>query len=417
MGIPAKQLAAKRKAAGVGFVASLGKRRRVTKKAPGASELQFSKSKIRIARPMDPVSRLSRLSCYRQVCRFSNVAPVDAGTLDGNRGAMWLGPVYTSSATVTSTFSGGRNNIAENASTLAADAQAQAAFLRCPIHVYALTRTNLNDAFTNASGANPSAIAFQPFIANNAGTVSFSALWGVDQPGTAASVSWQTEYRNSSSHPTNQRFIAHEWFDIRLCLRNATQQVTFFDIWVASFKPNMQHLDPIGTANTPQELADRSAFWQVMSAQGMAHPMISRTGITKALSKLNIRRHYRYVMDPKHSTEVDASTNMKIVSIRIKDGRCLDYQEQAQNDINVSLAAYYLSNPNRFVSQGEGQASNYDHPKQGQRLYLFIRAYDPSGTAVANADSNIASYADITAATTPSYDIVIRKSEVALRGV
>lgn len=363
------------------------------------SAAEYSSKKINLGKKRKLTLRqMEKLSIARRITRFQNLGPIDKGV---DRGANWLGTIITTTPTVSSVFAGGNNNIAKNMS----DLSGVGAFYRTPYHLYCLNSTSLTDV------ASPQGPALQPFIDMANGKVEFASLYGCKPDLSGATTQWQTEYQNFGDAPS-QKYIRHEWYDIRIGLRNAIQQTTMFDIWVFQFKDG--YLDPLESPSSVEEIKDRKAFYQSLMSSGVNHPLMNK-GQNEVYRKVKFWRKIRVVMDKQQTTDQDASPDLKSIKLFIRDGRLYDHQYASAPAGTTQLPATYTLQNNSWIPQGAANVINAEYPKARARLWLMIRSLDctTSSTAGNGGDETIVSDDSLSVNTTPSYDIQIRHCESA----
>lgn len=377
-------------------------RRTAVKKrsAVRGSELSFVKRTMG-RRKRVGVRALAKMGLTKVINRFQNVGPMDRGV---DRGAFWLGPMMTVADTLTYPVT---NNFCDNTSTLATNITE--GYLRCPFHMYLLNSTDQNDG--------PVTIGLQPFInqaTGSEGAFSYARLCGMAKDGalasgTATSAVWETEWTTGQSIDTDVKLIRQEWYDIRLGLRNAKAQTTFFDIMIVSFKDD--YLDPLENPAGAQEIQSRRVFYQNLAARGMTHPIFGRPGLAQQMKHLNIHKRMRVVMNKQSTTDEDGSPDLKVVKLFYRDGRIYDYRYGGEPDADANVG-FNLGNQNRYVTQGDPVDSDYACiPKPRARKWLVISAFDPSRAATVGADGTETSYGALSTSFTPSYDIIIRRKE------
>lgn len=365
------------------------------KNSGSPAELTGAKFKLGRYKPLT-IKQLEKLTIARRITRFQNLGPLDKGV---DRGANWLGTIVTTTPTVSSAFAGGNNNFAKNMS----DVSGGAVHYRAPYHLFCLNSTSLTDV------ASPQGPALQPFIGISDGNVNFASLYGCKPDLTGATTQWQTEYQNFGDAPS-QKYIRHEWYDIRIGLRNAIQQTTVYDIWVFQFKDG--YLDPLEIPGSVEEIKDRKAFYQSLMSSGVNHPLMNK-GQNEVYRKIKFWRKLRVVMDKQQTTDQDASPDLKTIKLFIRDGKLYDHQ-YASGPANTTLlpSTYTLQN-NSWIPQGAANVINAEYPKARARVWLMIRALDSttSSTAGNGGDETITSDDTLSVNTTPSYDIQIRHCE------
>lgn len=350
------------------------------------------------------VDKLSKISTFKQILRWQNIGPVDKGL---DRGAMRLGPLVSANTTITPTVTDtGFNAFIDNISTTAdATDPANTNWLRAPYHLYCLNHTNLN-------GGGPADPALQTFIklgGADAGTVSFTGL-NQTIPGGTAATTWNIEYRSVVDDPKEQHFIQHLWYDISLCLRNARQQKTWYDVWIFRFKDG--YLDPHESPSSLLELKDRRAFYQGLAIAGHKHPIFKDPAMHNVKNKITIIKKYRIMMKPQTtdvSAQTDTSPNMKVLRIHVKDGRLYNHHYASEP---VTGAAGFeqegLFVNHNYVEQGPSGANNSSIPRPRARTWMMVRAFDPTLQASAGGDNTLT-----TNDVDPMYDIVVRVCQQA----
>lgn len=339
--------------------------------------------------------QMEKLTIARKITRFQNIAPHDKGV---DRGAMWLASTWAADTIVTPVWVGYPNMFVDNVCTPGAKN-----LFRAPCHFYLLNSTTLTDATQNGP-------AYQLFLDKTTGSPNFSTMFGAKYNGTTGERVWQPEWQNFGDAP-NQKYIRQEWYDIRLGLRNAIKQTTYFDILVFQVKEHW--LDPLETPSGVEEIKDRKAFYAGLAAPGVNHPIVDK-GVGAVLRKMRVIRKLRIVMDKQATTEQDQSPDLKVVKLFIRDGRLYNYQ-YATAPLNP-VDTYVVPN-NTWTPQGAANVINDEKPSTKARTWLMIRAYDPtvSATAGGGDDGEDTWTGDgmLNSLSTPSYDILIRKCESA----
>lgn len=376
----------------------------------GGVELSRVRRRGRIGRGSKTISKgqLAKITTTRLVTRFQNIGPSDRTA--ESRGAFYLGPAYVFNTTLTKTllYSGTRNQFIDHTPSWSTTVTSN--FIRCPFHVYLLNSTVATQNASQLTG-------YQPFIDTRDGSVTFTALSTCTANGVGTPTSWQIEKTvNKGLNGVSAKYVRQDWYDIRLCLRNATQQITYFDVSLMSFKEG--HLDPLELPGSVDELKDRKAFWQNMTSEGYCHPLQSKPSGSNFASKVQIHKSARYNMAPKLTIETDQDSNMKIVKWFIRDGRTYDFQYSSLPADTASIPAFrntVLGN-NQWEEQGNYAVNSGWYPKSRARRWLIVRAYDPTLASGLNGggdsieDPAVPTRGD-TPQTTPSYDLLIRKSE------
>jgi len=363
----------------------------------GAPELTGFKKTIGRKKPMS-MKQLEKLTVAKRITRFQNLGPVDRGV---DRGAHWLGTIHVVTPTITAAYAGSPNSFCKNQS----DLTGVAIHYRTPYQLYCLNTTSLTDV------ASPSGPAFQPFIGMADGSLNFANLYGCKPDLSGGSTQWQTEYQNFGDAPS-QKYIKQDWYDIRIGLRNAIQQVTTFDIWIFQFKEG--YLDPLENPSSVEELKDRKAFYQSLMSAGLNHPLMNK-GQNAVYNKIKFIRKMRIVMDKQQSVDSDTSPDLKTVKIFIRDGKLYDYQyASAPAGVGMVPTTYVVQN-NSWIPQGAANVINAEYPKARARLWLMIRSLDSTTASIVGngGDEVITSDDSLSVNTTPSYDIQIRKMESA----
>lgn len=397
-------------------VAYRNARKAATKKAPSptstrakvstsAPEVTWKKFTSGPKRDYFSVRELARLSTFRQVVRWQNVAPIDKGTTE--RGALWLNPVVTTTDTLSAVIQNPTietQSWVDNVSTTA-DLSIGLGYLRCPYHLYLLNQTSIHEKADTGP-------AYQPFIKLDTGVISFANLYG-SVLASGSDIKWGQEFSTNAGAQKIQKYIKQSWYQIKLALRNAVQQTTYFDIWVFKFRDG--YLDPLEIPSSEDEIRDRKAFYQGLASSAMRHPIMTDPGFTRVLKKLKMMKKIRIVMDRQQTTDSDASPDVKIVNWFIRDGKMYDYMYSSKPPSDdVANVVTGLGAQNYYTDQGPTPASNKTSPfpKARARVWMMVRAYDSTIQASANSDTNGA-YNLMTTNANASYDIVIRKEELA----
>lgn len=346
--------------------------------------------------------RLVKISVGRQISRFQNIGPIDRLN---DQGAMLLGNMYTTDASITPDMKGDAYWYVNNPSTTT-DANT-APFIRSSVHLYCLNQSSLIEDGSVSPNQSLNGPAYQLFLNTTDSTPVFTSLAGCSADLAAPVHGWQPEWQNTVL-PDALQYVRQCWYDIRLSLRNASQQTTYFDIWVCSFKH--AYLDPLEVATNVEELRDRKAFWTGIVAAGSCHPITSK-GLAPTLRQLYMKKAMRVIMSKENAQDVDVSPEIRHVKLFVRDGKMYKYQYASAPD-NV-VRNVFVSNA--WQPQGPANVVATQFPRPRARTWLIVRSYDPTTTGSANADDNNA-YSAITVsaggiAKVPSYDVCIRKCE------
>lgn len=373
-----------------------------------SGEVNSVTKKLRIGRAPARMSlaQVRKIATTKVVMRYQNIAAIDRLPIDSSglneRGAHWLGPMYVVNNTITGALvTSPRISYVDNQSLTTG---LNPRFLRTGFHLYNLTHTGLKTGIHH--------VAYQPFIDMADGSVSFAAL-GVQNNTVPANITtkFQVE-RASGNYGGEHKWIRNDWYEIRLGLRNAQTQQTWFDIWIFQFKDG--YLDPLEEPSGVREREDRHAFYQGLARGGYVNPMFPQPNLKQPLQKVRVLRKLKVGFEKSLTIENDVSPEIKYVRMFIRDGRVLDYQWSAQPATGDLGGVEETMLGTRWVPQG-AFATPSDTPRARARTWMMIRAYDPrlaSGTGGGGEDQgaytgSIANNTNIT----PSYDICLRKSE------
>lgn len=360
------------------------------------AEIKFRKVRGGMRRRRATTGQLQKLSTVRNISRFHNVGPLDKGN---DVGPMILGSALVSSTLNPGTLVGtGINSYVQCVPTTAP--LSTATHFYTPCHMYLLNGTQYSGTAAR--------VAYQTYLGFD-GSVVFTPLAGASPAGLGAigiSEQWQGE-RESGTIVADRRYVRQDWYDINVCLRNAKAQATVYELMVVGFKDS--HLDPLDTATTVHELSDRRAFYKALLGWGAKHPIQKDPGFSKARGRLRVYKKVTVVMDKQMNTENDASPDCKVVRWFIRDGRLYDYVWHANPGTqgDLEMKAQFL-NQNKWGQQGLQNQTSLGIPKARARRWLVIRALDQTVTA-SDASADDSSFAVGT--NTPSYDIILRKSE------
>lgn len=260
---------------------------------------------------------------------------------------------------------------------------------------------------THTCNVSQATAAYYPYL-SNVGTVGFDRYSTVftKEDGTTATEYWaqdsqrvgrpDTTLVDMSNCPINERFIKLNWVDIRLNLYGATNQPTKYLVQIVQFSEDW--LDPLESPGTGPEFNDRNAFWQYLFQPLICNPIQPRPqrkgkGMRVLFSKT-------VIIQPGLTIEKDVNPPNVTMHIFARDGNSYDYAytrtQLAGAGADDNLAAGAWAPQSAPTLQ---QYYNYPMPKA--RKYLFIRALNTTKVEIAS-ETNL---------NTPSFDIVVRKSE------
>lgn len=376
------------------------------------TEYKTYKFNVGRKRPMT-VKRLSKVTTQRRVYRFQNIAPIDRTGVD--RGGYWLNTIVTTdkqlpwslAASTAGSFADQPIPDANRGSL-----QNGAHFLGAPVNLFLLNGTR-----DRVSGGVD--IAYRLWLGNDDnGNVFFEHMRGTTpDPNAAGGISlerkWTKEY---SSHDFGAlmlqdekvRYIQNDWYDIKLCLRNATNQRTFFEVSIVQFTED--YLDPLGSPANTDDVRERHAFWYGVTRRHTNHPLQTDRSYQTMAKKIKVLKRVRVEMDAKLSVETDQAPNFKVVKLFYRDGTINDYANTPNVDVVGITTADQLLNPNIYEPQGTLQTQYDTVPRPKARKWLMITAFDPTINATAsNINPVSGTWGSI--ANDPSYDIIIRKKE------
>lgn len=398
-----------------------GRRRTVTARPANAEESRPVKVMYGRKRAMN-VKTLSKVTTQRRIWRFQNIAQMDRVAANADRGAYFINTValrpeadgsmplpnpvhvsagqYVDHPVKTGEVPGGLGNLT-----------AQDTWLACPLHLYLLngirSRGNLGTS-----------VAGRLMIKNDFnGNIAFQAMYGV-QPnfagGTEPTMYWNQEYASSDTdisafHSDKVRYVQKNWYDIKLYVRNATNQRTHFDIAVVSFAED--HFDPLEVPSNDEEVAERHAFWYGLARKNVTHPLRTDKNYSRFKNKLVVHKRVRVIMEKNQTSDTDTSPTGRVVKIFYRDGATYDYATSTNADVVGNREADGVLNPNVYEAVG---VQDYEYkliPKPKARKYLMITAFDPTVQAVASANNTVDNVVATSLPTNPSYDIVLRMKE------
>lgn len=380
---------------------------------PG-TEWQVVKTSYGHKIPMS-VKRLSKVTTQRRIYRFQNIAPIDRTNATSDRGAYWLNTIAVNTLSIPWSLSAGTAGSyaiqpvdeAQKGSLTSPDT-----YLGCPVHMYLLNGTR-----DRVSLGAP--VAYRPFIKNDVnGNIVWEHLWGTFPDESAAgglslTRNWQKEYSSSDFgglvSDEKVRYIQNDWYDIKLCLRNATSQRTYYDVQIVSFADDW--LDPLGTPGEEDQVRERHALWYGIARKSMNHPLQTDKNYASVKKKVLVHKSMRVYMDSNLTTQVDAAPNLKIVKLFYRDGTLNDYARSPMVDVVKTTTADQLLNPNVYEQVGITQLQYESIPKPRARKWLMITAFDPTVSATASAINPVDTGSWTVNTNNPSYDIIIRKKE------
>lgn len=390
-------------------------------RVPG-TEWVTVRSSVGRKRPMT-VKRLSKVTTQRRIFRFQNVAPIDRVAAVSDRGAFMLSTVCTNTAVIPATMAeanvGGyaRQDVT---GTLLGNLTNSAHFLATPVNVFLLNGTR--DRANNGRD-----VGYRLFISNNdTGTLVWSPLTGVrpvtpldlnpPASGIVPTTHWDLEYASGdfgSAILTSEtaRYIQNDWYDIKLCLRNAGQQRTFYDVQIVSFAD--EWLDPLGVPADSDQVRDRHNLWLGYTRKNTNHPLQTDKNYASIKKKMIVHKSMRVEMDMSLTNQVDGSPNFKVVKIFYRDGALNDYATSANANVVQGTTADQLLNANVYETVGLEQTNYNNIPKPRARKWLVVSAFDPSISALGSALNPVDNIAGNTVVpnVNPTYDIIIRKKE------
>lgn len=347
--------------------------------------------------------KLQKLLTFFAKQRYQNVAPIDRGV---DRGANFLGTMNVTSNAITSAFAGGGNNIVNNISPLGDNATYT--HIRLPFHMFLLN----GSYYSSTLGLGTSNYSFQPFLNRATGQVDFSVLGGTTSAGDAVNpAQWFDEVSNQvAASQDRMRFEQMCWYQIKLGLRNAPKNTTYFDVMIVGFRDD--HLDPLSPPLATAEQNDRRAFYAEMAAAGTVNPLVGQdAALTKVMKRLVVYKKLRVVMDKQQTTDSDVSPDLKVVNLFYRDGKMYDYHWNTQPMAITETSLNQVYNQSYVSQQTIAQAQPY--PKTRARKWLIVRAFAPGVINAGPAgDFTAPDYVSIQSATCPSYDICIKRKVV-----
>lgn len=378
-------------------------KRKVARRVGGskvAAELTWKKLRLGSRRKTRVSNKqMTKLATVTAIDRFNNIGIVDR---TGERGAQRLGAFWVPDNTITSNVvtTGG---FVDNASVLTT--QALAVYLRTPIDMFLL------NSATNNADAEVAYFLVKPFINLADGKVTFTRQSGMNWDGTTAvTLPSVEESSNQTLSDSVKRFVKFNWYDIRLGLRNAKAQTTFYDIMIVTFKDS--HLDPLENPGDIQQLADRRAFYQELASGGIVHPVASNDRAwTKVMKRVYVHKKVRVVMDKQLTNDSDTSPDIKVVKIFYRDGNMYDYAWHAAEG-GLESRVTQLANPNCWKPQTMSWSLPSAQPHPRARKWLIVRAFDPTVGATVASDFalNEGTWDTLSTDVVPTYDFRIRRS-------
>jgi len=336
-------------------------KRRRTSRRRGGGEMVFSKARFG-KRPRMTIAKLHKLTQPVHILRWQGVNRLNGATTPGTT----IPGYFTLPLTVNQ-----------------ADAAGSQKF---PLHLIDLTTVS-------QGSTNPMSMHYQ-LVGNDAGQMNFNPVSGQSSTGGTISF-WNTEMVTDGSSISTDRFIQHDWFDLRLNLYGACEQTTFYDIMVVSFTKSW--LEPALIGNpVPGEQEKLNAYyglWQGLVKNISFNPILP--GQKDAFQGMKVHRRYRKIIGSTMATENDANPNNHIFKLFFRDGKIRDYNYGAPaqaSDAAVNSAQFQTS---------LGLTTNLPdvRPRERERLFVIIRASNTTPTTLA---------AENDAGVTPSYDLCLR---------
>lgn len=256
---------------------------------------------------------------------------------------------------------------------------------RFPLHVFDLT--SINNTGTP--------VPHQYLQFDDSGLPSFTDLDGQTSAGAyGAAMTWGMEYSNVNKTNTQQRYITHNWFDIRLNLYGARSQPTFYDVMLVRF--TNKTLDPTefktNTGLSAEDLIKRRALYQGMVKSLVYNPILPTP--RDAMVGLEIVKRQQIQIAAGNNDEADRNPNNHIMKWFVKDGKQRDY-----NFSSTAQSSDSALNGPAYAAETGVPSELSDSPKHGSRLFLIIRASNTTPVDLVNSNG----------LNTPSYDMVIRK--------
>lgn len=382
-------------------------KRRVVRKGKSASgQLQVVKKTLGVrGTSVMGIGQLRKATVNSSVWRFQNIASYDRSNDGTDRGAFYLGPAFcTTSSPAYAHIQTSRSRYCQHNWTMGpADGTS---FFRCGYHLYCLNGTHANGG--------GSTVGYQPMISMADGMVTFPTLRGpVNNDGANATTNaeWQLESTDSDrDYNIPQRYIRQAWYDIRLQLRNAKEQQTWFDIMVFQFKE--AHLDPEDVPGGASELEDRRAFYAGLAREGYWQPVMPNSVLRKPFDKVRVIKRMRVQLNPQTNDDTNASPTVKTVKMFVRDGKMYDYLWSADGP-GPGVVDQQILLGSDWQVQGLNGTAYEKRPKARARIWLMVRAFDPRASASSAGEDLVDAVVN-----TPSYDICIRKKEeVAIKGL
>jgi len=174
------------------------------------------------------------------------------------------------------------------------------------------------------------------------------------------------------------------WSDIRLQLYGALNVPMTWHVYFVQFKKS--HLVPnaLSTDGTPDEIAERAAFWQSMTKPLLFNPILVQD--QKHLRDLKILKHDQFNIAPAASTETLVNPHVKTVKYFERWNKLCNYQwgDLAQVDFSGSDATQ------------QSVAENRTTVEHKQRVYMLIACESFTGGNFSNT-------------TNGSYDVMVKQ--------
>jgi len=278
-----------------------------------------------------------------------------------------------------------------------------------PVYVLSLNNTVQNGVYS---------APFRGLEVQADGVVAFTPVAGLNTGGGVTTL-WQNEAFNPGGDPGGEtQFIANEWMSVRFLLYGARTQQTHYKIHlVQCAEEDTAPEDETGLRTASGVHADRRrdafySWWhnliRPLVTSEIAAKMYPQRPHTSANAPMRILRTWKYDIAPSLNIERDSTANAVVANLFIRDGRVLNYNWQQSSEAYDATRTSVtggiddlLPAPARQIDLTRTTEPPLDNPNPKARRYLIITASNPTGVLTGETQDN-----------TPSFDMVVRKSEI-----